>query len=100
MSRGLNWDVKPGELIRLAASLHGLRARPLEAPHHYLLAESLAAHGVVYTRPAAGGVEVTIPVPIVREALAMAAEEGLSSALDLDPDRLLSRLLEGGLGPQ
>jgi len=94
VSRALNWDAGPSGTIKMAARLHGARLKPLASPHEYLLAETLAAHGVAYTRPSSGGVEVTVPYPVVRAALEEASRLGLDSTLDLDHGKLAASLLE------
>lgn len=92
VSRTTGWDADAGSFIKLAAGLVDRSLKPLQAPHAYLAAESLAAKGLLYPKPVAGGVVARDPWGLLRVALEEAASKGASSLADIDPQAVLARL--------
>ncbi len=94
VSRFIEWDVDESTLIKLSAEVIGRPIKPLEAPHAYMLTESLAAKGLVYPQLTAKGVVARDPHGLFKAALEEAARRGLGSLTELEPEAVIRRLLE------
>ncbi len=97
VSRFIEWDVDESTLIKLSAEVVDKPIKPLEAPHAYMLTESLAAKGLVYPQLTARGVVARDPHGLFKAALEEAASRGLGSLVELEPEAVIRRLLEASV---
>lgn len=97
VSRFIEWNIEGTTLVKLIGKIVDEPVRPLDEPHAYLLAESLAAKGLVYPKLSAKGVVARDPHGLFKAAVKEASSRGLGFLADLDPSSVLARMAEAGV---